>query len=91
MINLVEKINPLNVLGCREVQDPPPYFTYTTVNIKLSVLKSIREWIFANLKHRFYIGDHLDLVDNQLVVNIRIGFEDSKESSFFFLACPHLK
>lgn len=91
MSDLVDKINPLNVLDCREVQDPPPYFTYTVLNLRFNLTKSVRDWILLNLKHRFYIGESLGLVDNQLEVSIKIGFEEPKEASFFLIACPLLK
>lgn len=87
----VDKINPLNVLGCREVQDPPPYFHYTHIDVKYNLVESVRGWIFENLKYRFYIGDTLDLKDNEYTVRIKIGFEEPKEASFFLLACPLLK
>lgn len=85
------KINPLNVLGCREVQDPPPYFTYVNVSLRFNVLKSVKDWIMINLKHRFYIGETVILDDNQLAISIKIGFEEPKEASFFIIACPLLK
>lgn len=86
------KINPLNVLGYREVSDPPPYFEYLTLDIKhYNIVDSVKLWIYENLKHRFYIGEVLDLQNNQYVVKIKIGFEDPKDASFFLLACPLLK
>lgn len=86
-----DKINPLNVLGYREVPSPPLHFHYIFVNLKINIIKSIKQWIYENLKNRFYIGESLELVDNELVVKIKIGFEEPKEASFFLLACPHLK
>ena len=91
MNNLVDKINPLNVLDCREVQDPPPYFHYIHIDMKYNLQKSIYDWIIINLKHRFYIGESLSLENNQFVVKLKIGFEEPKEASFFLIACPHLK
>jgi hypothetical protein len=85
------KINPLNVLECREVSDPPIYFKYHTATINHNRVKSLKEWIYNNLKHRFYAGETLVLKDNQWDIQVKIGFEDPKELSFFLLACPHLK
>lgn len=90
-MDLKDKINPLNVLDIREVQDPPPYFHYVTLNLKYNIVTPIREWIYQNLKSRFYIGETLILEDNQFQVRIKIGFEEPKEASFFLLACSLLK
>lgn len=85
------KINPLNVLSCREVQDPPPYFHYQYFDLKYNIIESIREWIYENLKYRFYIGECLVLENNQYQTKLKIGFEEPKEASFFLLACSQLK
>ena len=88
----VDKINPLNVLECREVKDPPVHFHYVTLDLKYNIIKPIHDWIRENLKHRFYINETLVLdSSNQYRVHIKIGFEESKEASFFLLACSHLK
>jgi hypothetical protein len=87
----MRKINPLNILECREVQDPPPYFHYHFLDLKYNLVDSMREWIYDNLKYRFYIGESLVLENNQYKVKIKIGFEEPKELSFFLLACSHLK
>lgn len=85
------KINPLNVLGQREVEGPPPLFHYVLLDLRTSDILEIRNWIFQNLKHRFYIGETLVLDnDNQFQKKIKIGFEDPKESSFFLLSCSFL-
>ena len=85
------KVNPLNVLDCREVRDPPPYFHYHYLDLKFNIIHSLKEWIYTNLKYRFYISESLTLVDNQYTVKLKIGFEEPKELSFFLLACSHLK
>jgi hypothetical protein len=85
------KINPLNILQIREVHVPAPHFQYIVLDVKHSAVNHIREWIYSNLKHRFYIGEVLNLENNQFVVKIKIGFETPAEASFFLLACPHLK
>jgi hypothetical protein len=91
VIALSRKINPLNVLDCREVLDPPPYFYYHYIDIKRYDLSdTIREWIYDNLKYRFYIGETLVLENNQFKIKTKIGFEEPKELSFFLLACSHL-
>jgi hypothetical protein len=90
MISL-NKINPLNVLNAREVDHPPPYFQFLTLDLKYNIVNTIKDWINQNLKHRYYINETLVIVDGQYQVRIKIGFEDPKEASFFLLACSHLK
>lgn len=85
------KINPLNVLGGREVEDPALHFEYIYVKLRPNLIKPLKDWIYQNLKYRFYIGESLQLEDNQYTIKLRIGFEEPKEASFFLLACSLLK
>lgn len=87
----LEKINPLNVLGCREVSDPPPHFHYLFIDLKYNIITPVRQWIYENLSNRFYLGECLQLTNNQFTVRFKIGFEEPKDASFFLLACPLLK
>jgi hypothetical protein len=89
----IEEPNPLNFYGIRQVRIPPPHFEYMDLNIRLYNLEqTITKWIIENLKGRFYVDNITTLDhDNQYQKIIRVGFEDSKELSFFTLACPHLK
>jgi hypothetical protein len=87
----LDKINPLNVLGCREVGDPPPHFHYLNIDLKYNMVDSLKQWVYENLRNRFYLGESLQLVNNHFVIKIKIGFEEPKEASFFLLACPLLK
>jgi hypothetical protein len=87
----LDKINPLNVLGCREVGDPPPHFHYLNIDLKYNMIVSLKQWIYENLRSRFYLGESLQLANNHFVIQIKIGFEEPKEVSFFLLACPLLK
>jgi hypothetical protein len=84
------KINPLNVLGCREVSDPPLHFEYIHISLQYNIVTAIRDWIYENLKNRFYIGETLVLENNQFVTKIKIGFEEPRDASFFLLACSLL-
>jgi len=84
------KINPLNVLDIRELDFPPTLFEYLVLDTNLKKIDVLRDWIYENLKYRFYIGTTLCIENNQIVTKIRLGFEDPKESSFFILSCPFL-
>lgn len=85
------KINPLNVLGIREMATPSPLFHYVILDTHIKNLEAVRSWIYSHLKYRFYIKETM-LVDhdNQLVTKLKVGFEDPKESSFFLLSCSLL-
>lgn len=84
------KINPLNLLEVREVLDPPPHFEYIYTSLRHYDIDKIKHWIYQNLSGRFYIGESLELDDNQLTIKTKIGFEEPKEASFFLLACSDL-
>jgi hypothetical protein len=84
--------NPLNVFDIRRVDFCPPYFETVHFPLTYNLQESIERWIESNLKSRYYIGKSVNIVDNTIQSNlIKIGFEESKEMSYFMLACPHLK
>jgi hypothetical protein len=87
----LDKINPLNVLNIREVNDPPCYFEYVILDTRTSIALLLRGWIYENLKHRFYIGETLVIDNGNFIIKLKIGFEEPREASFFLLACSHLK
>lgn len=71
---------------------PPDYFEYVNVDVSYNLKDAVEKWIEKNCKSRFYIGRSVVCSsDNKIENSIRIGFEDSKELSYFMLACPHLK
>lgn len=84
--------NPFDVLGLRKVGFAEPHFEYVNVPMIYNLERSLAEWISKNLKHKFYVGrtvvlDH----DNKIVQVVTVGFEESKDASYFMLACPYLK
>ena len=88
----VNKINPLEFFECRELQIPPPHFTYTQVTLRFNLQDTIEKWIKKNLKGRYYVGVAYKLNnDNANVQILEVGFENPKELSLFTLGCPHLK
>ena len=85
--------NHYNFFGIRKFKFPPPHLEYITLSTAYNLEKTIERWINSNLKGRYYLGKTVD-VDKEGKINARmlkIGFEESKELSFFTLACPHLK
>jgi hypothetical protein len=84
--------NPLNVFEVRQVKSAPPHFEYVNLPMKYNLEESLIKWIKQNLKNRFYTGKNISLdSDNKLVQVLTVGFEETKDMSYFMLACPHLK
>ena len=83
--------NLYNVFDVRLMDFCPSHFDTTTLSPRYNLQDSIRKWIEIKCKGRFYIGKTVDLYDGKITSMIKVGFEDSKELSFFMLACPHLK
>lgn len=87
-----KKPNPLNVFEVRQVKSAPPHFEYVNLPMKYNLEESLIKWINSNLKHRFYAGKNVTLDDNNKLVQVlTVGFEETKDMSYFMLACPHLK
>ena len=86
------KINPLNVFKARKVSHLPRHFDCANIPFTYNIQDAVERWIHQNLKGRYYIAKDVDLDNSNTIVSVvKIGFEDSKELSFFMLACPHLK
>ena len=87
-----KKLNPLNVFEVRQVKSAPPHFEYVNLPMKYNLEESLVKWIRQHLKHRFYAGKNVSLdSENKLVQVLTVGFEETKDMSYFMLACPHLK
>jgi hypothetical protein len=84
--------NPLNVFEVRQVKAAPPHFEYVNLPMKYNLEESLIKWIKQHLKNRFYTGKNVSLdSDNKLTQVLTVGFEETKDMSYFMLACPHLK
>lgn len=81
--------NPLNYFKVRSTQYLPRHFEVVSLPISYNMESSIEKWIFENLKNRYYVSR--EKTRNFGHSNIKVGFEDPKEASYFMLACPHLK
>ena len=87
-----KKPNPLNIFEVRQVKSALPHFEYVNLPIKYNLEESLVKWITQNLKNRFYTGKNVTLdSDNKLTQVLTVGFEETKDMSYFMLACPHLK
>ena len=85
-------LNPLNVLKERKMAYMPPHFSKTAISSTLFIDDEIIEWVNSKLKGRFCFT-RLPVVDsnNKLHTNHIIGFEDTKEMTYFLLACPYIR
>ena len=84
--------NPLDVLEVRRAIAAPPHFEYVELPMTYNLEQSLSKWIEMNLKNKFYLGRSVSLdKNNKLTPTILVGFEETKEMSYFMLACPHLK
>ena len=87
----IKEPNPLNFYSLRRLKLLPNHFEFITVGLTYNIETAFINWIEDNLKSRYYIGKSFSLDNNQVGAILKIGFEDSKELSYFVLACPHLK
>jgi hypothetical protein len=88
----IKKPNALDFYGLRQPKDAPMHFEYISVPIQYNLENTIKRWISIHLKGRFYVGKTAIFTKNNKIEEyLQIGFEDSKELSYFSLACPHLK
>lgn len=87
-----KKPNPLNFFDIRLEQFPPIHFEYITIPLAYNLEDSIKKWIYQNLKGRYYVNKCIAInSQNNIDTMLKVGFEQSKELSYFTLACPHLK
>ena len=86
------KINPYEVFGVRKAEFPPEHFEYAQIPLHYNLKDALEKWIESHLKSRYYLGKTVSLdTENKMKYDLKIGFEDAKELSYFMLACPHLK
>jgi hypothetical protein len=58
----------------------------------MDLFEGLEEWVRFKLKGRYYITKQPSIDSGgNLKSNLFIGFEDSKELTYFMLACPHLR
>ena len=91
-MNKIKEPNPLNLFGIRRLNVLPKHFEYISMPMTYNLEEALVKWIEDHLKGRFYVGKSIGVdKENQVQTCIKVGFENSKELSFFTLACPHLK
>ncbi len=85
------KTNPLDVLGIRRVNFCPSTFETIDLEKTYNIEAVLSDWIEDNLSGRYFLGENVSLKNESISSVTTVGFELSKEMSFFMLACPHLK
>jgi hypothetical protein len=90
------KINPLNVFGMRRAKFCPPHFESVNVDLTYNMSRALQSWIDEHTTGRYFIGSKLDpsfkgFGGGKVKYSTNIAFENSKDLSYFLLACPYLK
>jgi hypothetical protein len=85
------QVNPLNVLGQRQLKFIPTNFAKMSSNC-IENIDIIDQWIYTNLDSRYCVKLK-QVVDqsNKITEVLEIGMEDLKELSMFALGCPHIQ
>lgn len=82
----------LNFFEIRRAKSLSPYFDAISIPNTYNIEESLNKWIMQNLKGRYFIGKTIDISsEGKVDTMIKVAFEDSKELSYFMLACPLLK
>lgn len=85
-------LNPLEVLGVRQLNYMPPHFVKTALpDFTFWMDNEIVDWVRSKLKGRFALVKMPTAIDNKIISKEMIGFEDAKEMTYFLLACPNLR
>ena len=78
------EINPLNVMGLRELSHCPPHFTKVFFNCRVPD-KRIKDWVYSNLQSRFWLGDLYRKENGKAEIFKCVAFEEPSESTIFLL------
>lgn len=78
------EINPLNVMGLRELSHCPPHFTKVFFNCRIPD-KKIKDWVYSNLQSRFWLGDLYRKENGKAEIFKCVAFEEPSESTIFLL------
>jgi hypothetical protein len=78
------EINPLNVMGIRQLAHCPPHFERVEFDIKVTE-KQIADWVWENLDGRFWIGDTYCKKNTNTIMQKCVAFEQPAEASYFAL------
>jgi hypothetical protein len=90
------KINPLNVFEMRRTKFCPPHFESVNVDMTYNMVRALESWIDENTAGRYFIGSRIEpniraSSGSRVKYSTSVAFENSKDLSYFLLACPYLK
>lgn len=85
------EVNPLGVLGLRQLSFIPKHFTTVTVGNNLIDIKLLDHWINYHLNSRYAIKKSFKLDSSKKITEvIEIGIEDPRELTMLTLGCPYV-
>lgn len=84
-------LNNLDILKKRKLSYVPPHFSKFKIDNHILTTHSLENWISSKLSGRYAISKIPVMENNSLKFNTVVGFEDSKELTYFILGCPHLR
>jgi len=88
------EVNPLGVLGMRQLSFIPEHFKRITIkSYKINPIdsKMLNQWINYNLNSRYAIKETFVLdANNKMTEALEIGMEDPKEILMLSIGCPYL-
>jgi hypothetical protein len=92
-VHKLKEPNALNFFNARKSTAVVPHFEYITIPYTYNIEDSLNKWVMKNLKGRYFLSKTVGVSTQTGKVEtlLKVGFEDSKEMSFFMLACPLLK
>ena len=85
------ELNPIDVLKQRKLSTIPPHFKKVKIS-EGDVFQGLEDWVKVKLKGRYCIAKQPSIDSSgNLKSNLILGLEDSKELTYFMLACPYLR
>jgi len=85
------EVNPLSVLGMRQLSFIPEHFTRVTIKNAGTDIRMLDQWINHHLNSRYAVRKIFVIDDsNKMVEGLEIGLEDPIEISMLTLGCPHI-
>jgi len=86
------EINELEVIGKRQLDYIPNHFSKIKIDDDVFFDSEIENWIKTRLKGRYTISNWPAINNNgQLKTAAFVAFEDTKELTYFMLACPFFR
>jgi hypothetical protein len=88
------ELNPLNVIDARKLDFLPIHFSkikISDLDIYHMHIDAIENWINSRLRGRYCILTIPSIINDRVENAKIIGFEESKELTYFLLSCPYIR